>query len=167
MEVTVASTLAGTSVGPQKALEDAVDGFHSILTREQRDRLGRIGAIRDAETVMIFIAQLDRENQLRKGRGVASRLISVLQSVQAFSTVVDTFVSAIQTQELWCTELTGPRSRHNAELTRDIDNSSTLAWMFLQQLLFEHLRQCHSRTQPRASVIHAVDAVKLRYIDLS
>ncbi|KEY68152.1 hypothetical protein S7711_08340 [Stachybotrys chartarum IBT 7711] len=93
MEVTVPST-AEPSVGPQKVLEDAVDGFHSILTREQRDRLERIGAIRDAETVIIFTAQLDRENQLRKGRGIASRFISVLQSIQAFSTVVDTFVSA-------------------------------------------------------------------------
>ncbi|KFA69802.1 hypothetical protein S40285_02442, partial [Stachybotrys chlorohalonatus IBT 40285] len=77
-----------------KVLKDAVDGFHSILTREQRDKLDRIGAIRDVETVIIFTAQLDRENQLRKGRGIASRFISVLQSIQAFSTVVDTSVSA-------------------------------------------------------------------------
>ena len=43
---------------------------------------------------MIFTAQLDRDNQLRKGRGIASRLYSILQSMQTFSTVVDTFVSS-------------------------------------------------------------------------
>jgi hypothetical protein len=91
---TTPASAATTPVGPQKALEDAVDGFHGILTKEQRGRLVRLGAVRDAETVMIFTAQLDRENQLKKGRGVASRLISVLRSVQAFSSVVDTFVSS-------------------------------------------------------------------------
>lgn len=94
MEVTLAATRPDTSAGPQKALEDAVDGFHSILTNEERSKLGQLGAIRDVETVMIFTAQLDRENQLQKGRGVASRLISILQSVHAFSTVVETFVSS-------------------------------------------------------------------------
>ena len=82
------------SAGPQKALKDAIDDFHSILTDKERNRLLQIGAVRDAETVMIFTAQLDRENQLRKGRGVANRLISVLHSVHAFSTIVDTFVSS-------------------------------------------------------------------------
>ncbi|KAG9251495.1 uncharacterized protein F5Z01DRAFT_267855 [Emericellopsis atlantica] len=43
---------------------------------------------------MIFTAQLQQEHQLRKGRGVAARLISVLQSVQAFSSIVDTLVSS-------------------------------------------------------------------------
>lgn len=82
------------NTNPQKALQDAVDDFQSILTQGQRDKVGHIGAIRDAETVMIFTAQLDRENQNNMGRGISSRLISVLQSVQTFSTVIDTFVSS-------------------------------------------------------------------------
>ncbi|KAH7304083.1 hypothetical protein B0I35DRAFT_401700 [Stachybotrys elegans] len=95
MDAAVASTPAGSSTaGPQKALQDAIDGFHSILTVDQRDKLAHIGAIRDAQSAMIFTAQLDRETQLKKGRGVAGRFISVLQSVQAFSAVVDTFVSS-------------------------------------------------------------------------
>jgi hypothetical protein len=94
METTLQSTRTDTSGGPQKSLKNAIDDFHGILTNKQRNRLLQIGAVRDAETVMIFTAQLDRENQLRKGRGVANRLISVLQSVHAFSTVVETFVSS-------------------------------------------------------------------------
>lgn len=94
METTLQSTRTGASADPQKALKNAVDDFDSILTNNERNRLRQIGAVRDAETVMIFTAQLDRENQLRKGRGVANRLISVLHSVHAFSTVVDTFVSS-------------------------------------------------------------------------
>ncbi|KEY75233.1 hypothetical protein S7711_09300 [Stachybotrys chartarum IBT 7711] len=43
---------------------------------------------------MISTAQLDRENQLKKGRGIAGRFVPVLQSIQAFSTVVETFVSS-------------------------------------------------------------------------
>lgn len=94
MEVALASDPEDAARNPPKALKAAIDDFHCILTDEQRSKLSHIGAVRDAETVMIFTAQLDRENQLRKGRSVATRLISVLRSVQAFSTVVDTFVQS-------------------------------------------------------------------------
>jgi citrate lyase beta subunit len=88
------SSLGATCIGPQKALEDAIDGFHGVLTKDDRGRLLRLGRVRDAETVIIFTAQLDQENRLRKGRGVSGRLLSVLQSVQGFTTVVDTYVSS-------------------------------------------------------------------------
>lgn len=71
-----------------------MEDFQTILTVDQVRKLRSIGAIRNADTVMIFTAQLDRDNQLRKGRDIACRLYSVLQSVQAFSTVVDAFVSS-------------------------------------------------------------------------
>ena len=82
------------SSGPPESLETAIKEFQSILTEGQRRKLANIGTVRDAETVIIFTAQLDRENQLKRGRGIASRLYTVLQSVQAFSTVVETFVSS-------------------------------------------------------------------------
>ncbi len=88
----VASHVASTD--PQAGLQFAVRDFQNMLTEEQRRKLGKIGVAREAETVMIFTAQLDRENQLKKGRGVASRLYTVLQSVQSFAAVVDTFVSS-------------------------------------------------------------------------
>ncbi|KAK4160352.1 NACHT domain protein [Cladorrhinum sp. PSN259] len=94
MALVVTPSSVGPSAGPRKSLEDAVADFQSILTDDQRRKLHDIGNIRDAETVMIFTAQLDCDNQLKKGRGIANRLYSVLQSVQTFSTVVDTFVSS-------------------------------------------------------------------------
>lgn len=94
MDIVRAPTPAGASDGPRKSLEDAIDDFQTILTDDQRRKLRSIGAMRDAETVMIFAAHLDQENQLKKGRGIATRLHSVLQSVQTFSTVVDAFVSS-------------------------------------------------------------------------
>lgn len=53
-----------------------------------------IGSICDAQSAIIFTAQLDRENQSGGRPGIASRLSTVLQSVQAFSTVVKTLVSS-------------------------------------------------------------------------
>ena len=85
---------AGTSSDSQAALNNALKDFQSILTEDERSKLGKIGSVQGSDTVMIFTAQLDRENQLRKGRGIASRLYAVLQSVQSFSTVVETFVSS-------------------------------------------------------------------------
>ncbi len=85
---------SSSSATPQKTLEIAINDFQSILTGEQRRKLVKIGAVRDAQAVMIFTAQLERENQLKKGSGIASRVLSILQSVHSFSTVVDTFVSS-------------------------------------------------------------------------
>ena len=94
MALVLRPSSARTPAGPRESLEGAVADFQSILTDDQRRKLHSIGAIRDADTVMIFTAQLDRDNQLKKGRGIANRLYSVLQSVQTFSTVVDAFVSS-------------------------------------------------------------------------
>ncbi|KAM0368587.1 hypothetical protein ACHAO7_011095 [Fusarium culmorum] len=94
MEVATVVVPIGESAGPRESLENAIQDFQTILTDDQRRKLSNIGAIQDPDTVRIFTAQLDRESQLKKGRGVAGRLSSILQSVQRFSTVVDTFVSS-------------------------------------------------------------------------
>jgi hypothetical protein len=94
MGSTLTQAAAGPSHGPLTKLEAAVDDFRGILNDEQRRKLASIGSVRDAESVMIFTAQLDRENQLRKGRGVASRLHTILERVQAFTTVVDTYIQS-------------------------------------------------------------------------
>ncbi|KAK2471615.1 hypothetical protein H9L39_16606, partial [Fusarium oxysporum f. sp. albedinis] len=94
MEVATVLIPIGSSAGPRESLEHAIEDFQTILTDDQRRKLSNIGAIQDPDTVRIFTAQLDRESQLKKGRGIAGRLSSILQSVQRFSTVVDTFVSS-------------------------------------------------------------------------
>ncbi|KAM0273218.1 hypothetical protein ACHAQH_008386 [Verticillium albo-atrum] len=94
MALVASSSSAVPSSGPEKSLEDAVAGFQSILTSDECTKLATIGAIRDPETFMTFTAQMDRENQLNKGKGVASRIIRVLESVQQFSGVVETYISS-------------------------------------------------------------------------
>ncbi|KAM3500218.1 hypothetical protein MY10362_006598 [Beauveria mimosiformis] len=94
MEITAPSSSAGTSPNPQASLKSAIQEFQSILTDEQRHKLRIIGIIRDAQSVMIFTAQLEHENRSAGRPGVSNRLSTVLQSVQAFSGVVGTFVSS-------------------------------------------------------------------------
>jgi hypothetical protein len=43
---------------------------------------------------MVFTAELDAENARRNTRGVAGRLIKLLESIQQFSGIVGTFVSS-------------------------------------------------------------------------
>jgi ATP phosphoribosyltransferase len=88
------SPSAAVPTTPAKYLEDAVADFQSILTTDQRTRLREIKIVPDADAVLMFTAQLDYSSRSRKGRSIASRLHSVLQSVREFSAIVDTFVSS-------------------------------------------------------------------------
>jgi hypothetical protein len=94
MALIPSSPSAGVPVAPAKYLEDAVDDFQSILTDDQRTRLQKIKTIPDADAVLMFTAQLDYSSRSRKGRSIATRLHSVLQSVREFSAIIDTFVSS-------------------------------------------------------------------------
>ncbi|PMB65245.1 hypothetical protein BM221_008601 [Beauveria bassiana] len=94
MEITAPSSSAGTYPNPQASLQVAIQEFQSILTDGQRHKLRTIGTIRDAQSVMIFTAQLEHENRLAGRPGVSNRLSTVLESVQAFAGVVGTFVSS-------------------------------------------------------------------------
>ncbi|KAI1326489.1 hypothetical protein F5Y16DRAFT_374931 [Xylariaceae sp. FL0255] len=48
----------------------------------------------NADSILMFMAQLDVVNTCRKGRGVTSRIYTGLKSNKEFSAVVDTFISA-------------------------------------------------------------------------
>ncbi|OAA55172.1 Ankyrin repeat-containing domain protein [Cordyceps fumosorosea ARSEF 2679] len=94
MDLAVLPSAAGSaSPDPQAALQQAVDDFRGILTDQQRRKLSQLGAICDADTVFIFMSQLDHENRAVRP-GVASRFYSVLRCVQTFSSVVETFVAS-------------------------------------------------------------------------
>ena len=93
MALTLASQSSGMPLLPAKQLNEAVDDFQSILTDDQRTALKKIKSIPDADAVLVFTAQLD-SSQNRRGRSIATRLHSVLQSVREFSAVIDTFVSS-------------------------------------------------------------------------
>ncbi|KAK3898976.1 hypothetical protein C8A05DRAFT_46840 [Staphylotrichum tortipilum] len=93
MALTLVSQSSGVPLSPAKQLNEAVDDFQRILTEDQRAELKNIKSIPDADAVLVFTAQLD-SSQRRRGRSIATRLHSVLQSVREFSTVIDTFVSS-------------------------------------------------------------------------
>ena len=65
-----------------------------MLTPEQQNQLRETGAAPDAVAVIRFTADLDSENAKRRSRCVASRLLTVLESIQQFSSIVDTFVQS-------------------------------------------------------------------------
>lgn len=91
----ILSPQSSTALSPTKQLNEAVDDFQKILTEDQRTALKKIKSIPDADAVLVFTAELDcSPSQQRKGRGIATRLHSVLQSVREFSAVIDTFVSS-------------------------------------------------------------------------
>lgn len=95
MALALASQSSGVPLSPQaaKQLNEAVDDFQRILTDDQRTALKNIKSIPDADAVLVFTAQLDSTQQ-RRGRSIATRLHSVLESVREFSAVIDTFVSS-------------------------------------------------------------------------
>ncbi|RYP70812.1 hypothetical protein DL771_005187 [Monosporascus sp. 5C6A] len=88
----VVSSLTTARPVADEALQRALHEFKSILTDEQRRELHGTAAVPDADSVLIFTAQLDNKN--RKGRSVGSRLHTVLLAVQNFCSVVNTFVSS-------------------------------------------------------------------------
>ncbi|KAG9854168.1 hypothetical protein KCU77_g6309, partial [Aureobasidium melanogenum] len=76
------------------ALSDAIKSFQNCLEPDQKARLEAIKAVPDAHAVAQFTYQLDQENAKRKSRCVAARISPLLDSVQQFSGIVETFVSS-------------------------------------------------------------------------
>ncbi|KAH0360412.1 hypothetical protein KCU65_g9409, partial [Aureobasidium melanogenum] len=79
---------------PTDALSDAIKSFQNCLEPEQKVQLEAIKAVPDAHAVAQFTHQLDQENAKRKTRCVAARISPLLESIQQFSGIVETFVSS-------------------------------------------------------------------------
>jgi hypothetical protein len=79
---------------PTDTLHDALRSFQDCLNPEQKAKLQAIKAVPDAHAVAEFTHQLDQENARRKSRCVAARISLLLESIQQFSGVVETFVSS-------------------------------------------------------------------------
>ncbi|KAI9766767.1 MAG: hypothetical protein M1839_004771 [Geoglossum umbratile] len=82
------------SLSVDQPLRSALRDFQDILSPDQKRDLLAQATVSDAAAVIILTAEIDRENAKRRSRGVATRLFSFLESVQQFSTIVDTFVSS-------------------------------------------------------------------------
>lgn len=68
--------------------------FEISLSTQQSIDLHAMNATPNANAVVSFTAQIDEENASRRSRGVANRLYKSLESIQQFTTIVDTFVQA-------------------------------------------------------------------------
>lgn len=76
------------------SLEIALSEFGSALTDDERKQLQQIKGVPDASAALVFTAKLDASNSTRRGKSIGARAYSMLQSVQQFSAIVDTFISA-------------------------------------------------------------------------
>jgi len=85
---------APPKVATTDALNDALKSFQSTLDPEQKIKLEAIKAVPDALTVAKLTHQLDEENSKRKSPCVAARVAQLLDAIQQFSGIVDTFVSS-------------------------------------------------------------------------
>jgi hypothetical protein len=76
-------------------LETAVRKFRASLTPVQNTELLAHSQNKlNATTILAFTAEIDKINANRQSRCVSSRLFGILQSVQEFSSIADTFVSS-------------------------------------------------------------------------
>jgi hypothetical protein len=77
-----------------KSLEIALSEFGSVLTDDERKQLQQIKGVPNASAALVFTAKLDASNSTRRGKSIGARAYSMLQSIQQFSVIVDTFISA-------------------------------------------------------------------------
>ena len=79
---------------PTSSLKIALVEFENILSADQKKRYHATSNALDTSTVISFAKTLDERRQGAAQRGVSSRLITFLDSLQRFTQIVDTFVSS-------------------------------------------------------------------------
>ncbi|ENH62173.1 hypothetical protein FOC1_g10015135 [Fusarium oxysporum f. sp. cubense race 1] len=83
------------SAAPVRELERTVAGFQAILTDEDRKKLQQLKATsHDSQSIITFTAELDLLDKNRRGKSVASRLASFLQTIEQFTPIVDTYIQS-------------------------------------------------------------------------
>ena len=91
----MAQVLARTAkVEPDVELDQALQDYEAILTDEQKIQMRSSTGIPSATAAITLTIDIDRENSSRRSRCVGARLMTLLESVQQFTTVIDTFVSS-------------------------------------------------------------------------
>ncbi|KAK7946207.1 uncharacterized protein PG986_010528 [Apiospora aurea] len=78
----------------RNALLDAIGDFEATLSDAERLELRKTETIPDADSILVFTAELDATHRTRRGPSYASRLHTVLSAVGVFCGVIDTFVSS-------------------------------------------------------------------------
>ncbi|PCD32692.1 hypothetical protein AU210_008935 [Fusarium oxysporum f. sp. radicis-cucumerinum] len=83
------------SAASVRELERTVAGFQAILTDEDRKKLQQLKTTsHDSQSIITFTAELDLLDKNRRGKSVASRLASFLQTIEQFTPIVDTYIQS-------------------------------------------------------------------------
>ncbi|KAI8681114.1 NACHT domain-containing protein [Fusarium keratoplasticum] len=78
-----------------KDLENTIARFQAILTDDDRKNLQQLKTEpHDAQSIIMFTASLDRFDPKRRGKSVASRLASFLQTIEQFTPIADTYIQS-------------------------------------------------------------------------
>ncbi|KAJ4152468.1 hypothetical protein NW754_004264 [Fusarium falciforme] len=78
-----------------KDLENTIARFQAILTDDDRKNLQQLKTEpHDAQSIIMFTANLDRFDPKRRGKSVASRLASFLQTIEQFTPIVNTYIQS-------------------------------------------------------------------------
>ncbi|KAF4909352.1 Vegetative incompatibility protein HET-E-1 [Colletotrichum fructicola] len=82
-------------IDPVPDLKYALSNFGAILTDDERKKLqAQKTGLNDADAAFKFTLKLDELDPVQRGRVTATRLFSLLQTVQSFGQVVETYVSS-------------------------------------------------------------------------
>ncbi|KAH7168411.1 hypothetical protein DER46DRAFT_552130 [Fusarium sp. MPI-SDFR-AT-0072] len=83
------------SAAPARELERTIAGFQAILNDEDRKKLQQLKMTsHDSQSIITFTAELDLLDKNRRGKSVASRLASFLQTIGQFTPIVDTYIQS-------------------------------------------------------------------------
>lgn len=88
----MALTVSGP-VSPEASLTQALREYEEMLSNDQRKKL-HSEAVPDAVAAIILTSHIDKACNDNRRRCLGPRLITFLERVQQFSTVVDTLVSS-------------------------------------------------------------------------
>lgn len=92
----LSNSASSTSSNPpvDQSLLKALYDFQEILDPDQKKKFLSQSSAPDASAAIILTTEIDNENAKRRSRCVAARILSFLESVQQFCSVVETFVSS-------------------------------------------------------------------------
>ncbi|KAF5590842.1 uncharacterized protein FSUBG_10706 [Fusarium subglutinans] len=83
------------SAAPVKKLEATIARFQAILSDDDRKKLQQLKMTsHDSQSIITFTAELDLLDKKRRGKSVASRLASFLQTIEQFTPIVDTCIQS-------------------------------------------------------------------------
>ncbi|KAL2690157.1 hypothetical protein Neosp_004225 [[Neocosmospora] mangrovei] len=85
----------GDQTAAVEDLENDIARFQAILTDDDRKNLQQLKTEpHDTHSIIMFTASLDRFDPKRRGKSVASRLASFLQTIEQFTHIVETYIQS-------------------------------------------------------------------------